>query len=235
MTAFKYAIKNRWTGAVIFEAEIGAEYSGQSDSVKLGIAVKIAVKARANLVGANLVGANLAGASLARANLADAFLAGANLAGVNLAGASLAGAKLAGANLAGASLARANLADAFLAGANLAGVNLAGASLAGAKLAGANLAGANLVGANLAGAKLAGRIIDGGIRADGYRFLLTRTEPGEWRVKAGCRNFTLAEAREHWGASYGRTELGAEALAIIDHMVALAELREWPKEGEASS
>jgi uncharacterized protein YjbI with pentapeptide repeats len=193
MTAFKYAIKNRWTGAVIFEAEIGAEYSGQSDSVKLGIAVKIAVKARANLVGANLVGANLAGASLARANLADAFLAGANLAGVNLAGASLAGAKLAGANLAGASLARANLAD----------------------------------------AKLAGRIIDGGIRADGYRFLLTRTEPGEWRVKAGCRNFTLAEAREHWGASYGRTELGAEALAIIDHMVALAELREWPKEGEA--
>jgi hypothetical protein len=200
MTAFKYAIKNRWTGTVIFEAEIGAEYSGQSDSVKLGIAVKIAVKARANLADAYLAGANLVGANLAGANLADAYLAGANLAGANLAGANLAGANLVDANLAWARLARANLA-----------------------------------GANLAGANLAGRIIDGGIRADGYRFLLTRTEPGEWRVKAGCRNFTLAEAREHWGASYGRTELGAEALAIIDHMVALAELREWPKEGEASS
>jgi hypothetical protein len=200
MTAFKYAIKNRWTNTVIFEAEIGAEYSGQSDSVKLGIAVKIAVKARANLAGAYLAGANLVDAYLAGANLADAYLAGANLAGANLAGANLAGANLVDANLAWARLARANLA-----------------------------------GANLAGANLAGRIIDGGIRADGYRFLLTRTEPGEWRVKAGCQNFTLAEAREHWGASYGRTELGAEALAIIDHMVALAELREWPKEGEASS
>jgi hypothetical protein len=219
MTAFKYAIKNRWTGAVIFEAEIGAEYSGQSDSVKLGIAVKIAVKARANLAGANLAGANLVGANLARANLADAYLAGANLAGANLAGANLAGANLVGANLVGANLAGARCQPR--------GCLRVPTSLARVPTCGCLPWVPN--------AKLAGRIIDGGIRADGYRFLLTRTEPGEWRVKAGCRNFTLAEAREHWGASYGRTELGAEALAIIDHMVALAELREWPKEGEASS
>jgi hypothetical protein len=227
MTAFKYAIKNRWTGAVIFEAEIGAEYSGQSDSVKLGIAVKIAVKARANLAGANLAGANLVVPTLRMPFLRvprGCQPCGCLPCGCQPRGCQPRGCQPRGCQPCGC------LAD--LAGANLAGANLAGANLAGAKLAGANLAGA---GANLAGAKLAGRIIDGGIRADGYRFLLTRTEPGEWRVKAGCRNFTLAEAREHWGASYGRTELGAEALAIIDHMVALAELREWPKEGEASS
>ena len=114
--------------------------------------------------------------------------------------------------------ARANLADAYLAGAYLAGANLAGAYLAGANLAGANLAGANL----------ADRIIDGGLRSDGYRFLLTRTEPGEFRVKAGCRNFTLTEAAVHWTATRPPGEsLGDETRVIIAHMVGLARTRGW--------
>jgi hypothetical protein len=56
-------------------------------SVKLGLAVKWAVKNKANLARANLAGANLAGAYLAGADLAGANLAGAALAGANLAGA----------------------------------------------------------------------------------------------------------------------------------------------------
>ena len=38
----KFAIKNRFTGAVLFTADLGAEFEGASDSVKLGAAVKIA-------------------------------------------------------------------------------------------------------------------------------------------------------------------------------------------------
>ncbi|WP_422366383.1 pentapeptide repeat-containing protein [Pelagibius sp.] len=121
--SFKFAIKHRWNGSVLFEAELNASLETTSDRVKLGAAVKLAVKADANLAGANLAGANLA----------DANLAGANLAGANLADANLADAYLAGAYLARANLARANLARANLARANLARANLAGANLADAK------------------------------------------------------------------------------------------------------
>ena len=101
-----YQIKNRFTGAVMFECELGAELETASAGVKLGASVKLALKARAdlaraNLAGANLTGANLTGADLARANLADAYLARAYLARANLAGANLAGAYLADAYLAG--------------------------------------------------------------------------------------------------------------------------------------
>jgi hypothetical protein len=117
----KFVVRNRFSGDVQFTAEI--ECSGDTTlSVRLGLAVKWAIRAGANLAHAYLAGANLAGANLADANLADAYLAHANLAGANLAGANLAGA---------------NLADAYLAGANLAGANLAGDYLAGANLAGA--------------------------------------------------------------------------------------------------
>ena len=88
-----YGIKNRFTGDVQFTAELGAEFEGASNAVKLGAAVRIAVKAGAYLARANLAGANLADANLADANLADAYLAGANLARANLARAYLADAK----------------------------------------------------------------------------------------------------------------------------------------------
>ena len=130
----KFEVKNRFTGEVRFTAEIDCAEDAPV-SIKLGLAVKWAVKTDANLAGADL---------------ADAYLADANLAGADLAGADLADAYLVGANLA-----RANLADAYLADANLAGADLAGANLAGADLAGANLARANLADAYLAGAYLA--------------------------------------------------------------------------------
>ena len=142
MATEQFEVRNRFTNAVQFTATIECA-PGATVSIKLGLAVKWAVKARANLADANLARANLAGANLARANLADADLADANLAGANLARANLARADLAGANLA-----RANLADADLAGANLARADLADANLARADLADANLAGANLAGAD---------------------------------------------------------------------------------------
>lgn len=67
----KYQIKNRWNGCVLFEAEIECEASA-SEGTKLGLAVKLAVKADANLADAYLADAYLAGAYLADAYLADA-------------------------------------------------------------------------------------------------------------------------------------------------------------------
>jgi hypothetical protein len=244
----KFDILNRFSGSVQFTAEIDCDKNTEK-SIKIGLAVKWALKAGANLAGANLadanlaganlVDANLAGANLARANLARANLVDANLAGANLADANLAGANLVDANLAGANLARANLARANLAGAYLAGAYLKGACLAGAYLTRANLADANLARANLAGANLAGanqissRIIDGGLRSDGYRFLLTRTEPGAWRIKAGCRNFTVDDGLKHWSDTRPKGEsLGDETRLIVAHMLALAKLRAWPETGE---
>ena len=97
----KQEILNCFSGEVIFTAEIECS-ANELPSIKLGLAVKAAVKARAYLADANLAGANLADANLAGANLAGANLAGANLADANLARAYLAEANLAGANLADA-------------------------------------------------------------------------------------------------------------------------------------
>jgi len=109
-TLQKYEIKNRFSGAVMFTAEIDCALD-ELPSIKLGLAVRVAVKSRADLRGANLSGANLSGANLS----------GANLSGANLSGAYLRGADLRGANLRGAYLSGADLSDAYLSGADLSG------------------------------------------------------------------------------------------------------------------
>ena len=158
-------IKHRYTGAVLFSARVDVSLS---DGLKIGAAVKLAIKADANLAGANLADANLAGANLARAYLTGAYLTGANLAGANLAGA----------NLAGANLARAYLADA----------NLAGANLARAYLTDANLAGANLARAN--------GLLDCGSPYS-WRVVIVAHTDGI-RISARCRWMTFEEATARW-------------------------------------
>ena len=102
----KFEIKRRWTGSVIFTAEIDAT-DDTSLSVKLGMVVRLAVKENADLSdadlrGADLCGANLRGADLSGANLSDADLCGADLRDADLRGADLCGADLRGADLSGA-------------------------------------------------------------------------------------------------------------------------------------
>jgi len=109
----KYAIKHRYTDAVLYEADIPDD---TPSGLQCRVALEKATTARANLAGANLAAASLAGAYLARAYLAGAYLAAANLAGANLAAANLAAA-----NLAGAYLAAANLAGAIVHGHKLIG------------------------------------------------------------------------------------------------------------------
>jgi len=132
----KFDINNRYTNEVQFTAEIKCSEDAPR-SIKIGIAVKLAVKTGANLINANLNGANLYGANLYGANLYNASLINANLNGAslinaNLNGASLINASLSGANLNGASLINANLYGANLYGANLYGANISGANLYGA-------------------------------------------------------------------------------------------------------
>ena len=67
----KFDILNRFSGEVQFSAEIDCK-ADDLPSVKLGMAVKVALKESANLYGANLRSANLYGANLRSANLKDA-------------------------------------------------------------------------------------------------------------------------------------------------------------------
>ena len=78
-----FEILNRFTGAVQFSCELDCP-ADDLPSVKLGLAVKIAIKekadlSRANLNGAYLSRANLNGADLSRANLSRANLSRAYL------------------------------------------------------------------------------------------------------------------------------------------------------------
>ena len=106
----KFDVLNIFTGDVQFTAEI--ETDSALRSVKLGLAVKWAIKNSANLSGANLSDANLSGANLSDADLSGADLSGANLSGANLSDANLRYADLSGANLSGANLSDANLSGA---------------------------------------------------------------------------------------------------------------------------
>ena len=111
----QFEIKSRWSGTVIFTAYIEADESA-SASINLGLAVKEAVKARANLSGANLRGAYLRGAYLRGANLSGASLRGTNLRGTDLSGANLSGTDLSGTDLSGANLSGTDLSGAYLDG-----------------------------------------------------------------------------------------------------------------------
>jgi len=104
----KYEIKNRFTGAVQCTAEIDCSEDAHW-TVKLGLAVRVAVKSHAYLTGASLSGADLSHAYLIGANLSGADLSHANLSGANLSHAYLRGAYLIGANLSHANLSGADL------------------------------------------------------------------------------------------------------------------------------
>ena len=147
----------------------------------------------------------LRGAGGKRASLDGARLDGARLGGANLAHANLVGASLVGASLVGTCLNRANL-D---------GANFVGANLDGASLNGASLAGAEFVGAKINNDKTAVRILRRATRSCGYEFFLWHCQEGFF-IKAGCRFFDMAEARQHWTATRVGTLLADETQDILD-------------------
>jgi len=114
----------------------------------------------------------------------------------------------------------ADLARAYLRGADLRGADLTGADLRGAYLRGANLTGADLTGAD-------GVLAIGPI--DTWIMYAVRFPDGP-RIKAGCRWFTVAEAREWWGeggAAQDTVTHGPRMLAGVDALMALARAHGW--------
>ena len=111
MKQIKIEIRNRWTGAVVFE------YTKEGNTITETVLEAIRR-------GADLRGADLRSADLRSANLRDADLRSADLRNADLRGADLRNADLRGANLSDADLRSADLSDADLRGANLRDANL---------------------------------------------------------------------------------------------------------------
>jgi hypothetical protein len=108
-----FEIRNRWTNAVQVTAQIDCAPDAP-ESVKLGLAVRWAVKERANLCGAKLCWADLCGAKLNWADLRETNLRGAKLRGAKLRGVKLRGADLRGANMREANLSMAKNIDSMV-------------------------------------------------------------------------------------------------------------------------
>ena len=84
-----------------------------------------------------------------------------------------------------------------------------------ANLRGANLGGADLRGADLRWAKGFHLLPVQDMR--GYSFAHAVECEGGWRVRASCRDFSIEEARAHWGEDYkGDREQGDMYLYAID-------------------
>ena len=80
--------------------------------------------------------------------------------------------------------------------------------------------GADLIGADLSGANMSGAVgfyLLPVCDMRGYSFAHAVLCGGEWRIRAGCRDFTIPEAREHWGDRYeGDREQGDMYLHAVE-------------------
>jgi hypothetical protein len=119
----KFDILNRFSGEVQITAEIECDENA-ARSYKLGLAVKWAIKAKANLSSADLRYADLSSANLSYADLSYADLSSANLSSADLRSANLSYADLRSANLSYADLSSANLSYADLSSADLSSADL---------------------------------------------------------------------------------------------------------------
>jgi len=149
----KFDILNRFSGAIQVSVEIEC-FADAPPSIKLGLAVRAAIKEMADLRSADLRSADLRSADLSSANLSSANLRSANLRSADLSSADLSSANLRSANLRLADLRSANLRLADLRSANLSSANLSSADLRSADLSSANLSSANLRSADLSSANL---------------------------------------------------------------------------------
>ena len=126
---------------------------------------------------------------------------------------------------------RVEVLEAVLSGADLRRADLRGADLRGADMSGANLRGANLRGADLSGASLREAKIGNSAVLNAHTIYavaewgimhVLQMQDGNHRIMIGCRNFSIAEAHEHWCARTDRPNT-REALRLAEEWLAATE------------
>ena len=70
-----------------------------------------------------------------------------------------------------------------------------------------------------------GLLVRAGKDRRGYEFTALKLR-GQWRIMAGCRNFSLPDARRHWG--HGGASDRPECLALVEKLAAEIERIEAP-------
>ena len=135
----------------------------------------------------------------------------------------------------GVSLARAHFPLAHFPGANFSLADFSLANFSGANFSGANFYKANFYKADFSLANFYGANFYGaeGILhvgpVDGWDMYAVRWDDGP-RIKAGCRWFTVSEARKWWGkggAPGNKPEHGPLMLAGLDALLAMAKAHGW--------
>jgi hypothetical protein len=196
----------RIDGTVAYESQSATSLrEAVAEAVRQGVAL-----ARADFSGAHFSGANFSLAHFSGANFSRADCSGAHFSGANFFGAHFSGADFSRANF--------SRADFSLANFSLANFSLANFSLA-------NFSGASFYGANFFGVE--GILHVGPV--DGWDMYAVRWDDGP-RIKAGCRWFTVSEARKWWGkggAPGNKPEHGPLMLAGLDALLAMAKAHGW--------
>ena len=103
-----YNILNRFSGEIQCSVEIECAVDALP-SMKLGLAVKVAIKENKDLSGSDLSRLDLRWSNLSRLDLSRSDLSGSNLRKSNLSGSNLSGSNLSGSDLSGSNLSGSNL------------------------------------------------------------------------------------------------------------------------------
>ena len=160
-----------------------------------------------------------------REAVAEAVRQGVALAGADCSRANFSGARFSGANFSGAHFSLADFSGARFSGANFSGADFYKANFSRANFSGADFSRANFYGANFSGAE--GILHVGPV--DGWDMYAVRWDDGP-RIKAGCRWFTVSEARKWWGKGGepgNKPEHGPLMLAGLDALLAMAKAHGW--------
>ena len=67
--------------------------------------------------------------------------------------------------------------------------------------------------------------VSGIVRSDGHTFVYIPDDDGVMKVQAGCRDFTMKEAKDHWRKTRGGTPLGYETMEILKSLKRLSKVR----------
>ena len=216
----------RIDGTVAYESQSATTLKeAAEEAVRQGVSLARANFSRAdfslaNFSGADFSGADFSGANCSRANFSRANCSEANFSGANFSLANFSGADFSRADFSLADFSRANFSRANFSGADFYKANFYGANFYGADFSRANFYGANFY--------LAEGILHVG-PVDGWDMYAVRWDDGP-RIKAGCRWFTVSEARKWWGkggAPGNKPEHGPLMLAGLEALLALAKDHGW--------